>query len=210
MQEHHGNLKLDWIEQKSPCKWCKTTCLSWWQYSSLEEDWKKSRCSMNHAHYLRTTCRKYFLAEMCKGHLQKKKKYSTVLPSLQTSLFQTERFSYHKNYTNINMHSPFTTRNSTNKLLNERFVTRFKSSTQWTKVQHRASSFQVQRLMQSANAADAFQSSLNTIVAAAIPSSRTGCFCKNAAKNSRPVSQTAWLGVLLPWKCATATNAAHW
>jgi len=94
----------------------------------------------------------------CVRVIYKTKKQSTALPWLQNWLFQTERFSYHKNYTDINMHSPFTTRNSTNKLLNERFVTRVRSSTQWTKakVQYRASSFQVQRLMQFANAADAF------------------------------------------------------
>jgi len=64
----------NWIElqQKRSWKWCKTTCLGWWQHSSLEEDWKKSWCSMNRAHYWHTTYTKYFLAVMCKGHLQKK------------------------------------------------------------------------------------------------------------------------------------------
>jgi len=59
------------LQQKRSCKWCKTTCLSWWQHNSLEEDWKKSWCSMNRAHYWHTTYTKYFLAGMCKGHLQK-------------------------------------------------------------------------------------------------------------------------------------------
>jgi len=109
------------LQQKRSCKWCETTCLSWWQYSSLEEDWKKSWCNMNRVHYWHTTYTKYFLAGMCKGHLQKKK-YSTALPWLQNELFQTERFSYHKNYTDNNMHSQFTQHYQP--IANKRFVTR--------------------------------------------------------------------------------------